>query len=212
LEHYNGRRSTRRYRTPSSINDWHNRNIISLLESRLLEILAERHNEWIKMAMSFGCDKDQADELVQEMYIRLHRYVENPKKITYKNNQINTFYIYVTLRNLYLSKKHVYTLDNHVELSSKMADTVDPHFDPIDHEIAFKRLIDRIASIVEDWYWYDKKIWDIHFKKQMSMRSISKHTTISLSSIFNTLKNGKTKVKQKAKKSYKDYLDSKETS
>lgn len=102
------------------------------------------------MAMSFGCEVDQANELVQEMYIRLHRYVENPEKITYKNDQINTFYIYVTLRNLYLSKKHVYTLDNHVELSSKAADTVDPHFDPVDHEMAFKKLIDRIASIVED--------------------------------------------------------------
>lgn len=162
------------------------------------------------MAISFGCEKDDANELVQEMYLRLHKYVDNPEKITYKSNGVNTFYIYVTLRNLYLSKKHVYKQDGHREFTNSDTPITHNDFDLFDYEDKFDLLIDRIKQIVNDWYWYDKKLWDIHFYRKLSMRAISKETTISLSSIFNTLKNGKTKVKQEAESEYKNYLDSKE--
>jgi len=163
------------------------------------------------MALSFGCDQDQANELVQEMYLRLYKYVDNPEKITYKQDEVNTFYVYVTLRNLYLSKKHLYTQPNHREYNKTDAPVVDPYYNPLDHEFAFKSLIERITAIVDGWYWYDKKLWNIHFFQELSMRAISRETTISLSSIFNTLKNGKTKIKQKAEEDYREYLDSKET-
>ncbi len=32
------------------------------------------------MAKSFGCDDEQANELVQEMYIRMHKYVNSLEK------------------------------------------------------------------------------------------------------------------------------------
>jgi predicted DNA-binding protein YlxM (UPF0122 family) len=73
----------------------------------------------------------------------------------------------------------------------------------------FDKVIDKVESIVEDWYWYDKKVFNIHFYEEMSMRKISKETKISLSSIFNTLSNGKKKIKSEAIEEYKRYLDSK---
>ena len=58
------------------------------------------------MAKSFGCDDDAANELVQGMYIRLTKYVDKVDKIMYDENNVNTYYVYVTLRNLFLSGYH----------------------------------------------------------------------------------------------------------
>jgi DNA-directed RNA polymerase specialized sigma24 family protein len=182
------------------------------LDSGLLDILAEKHNDWVKMAMSFGCQKDQANELVQEMYLRLYKYVDNPGKIMYNDKDVNTFYVYITLRNLFLSKKHEYTQPKHREFNKNDLPYDDPGLDLFEFEDAYHNLIEKIRAIVQGWYWYDRKLWDIHFYKDLSMRSISKETTISLSSIFNTLKNGKKEVKQKTQNEYKTYIETKEDS
>ena len=73
----------------------------------------------------------------------------------------------------------------------------------------FDKIFEKIDRITEDWYWYDKKIFNIHFYKQMSMRKISRETKISLSSIFNTLSNGKKKIREGAIEEYRKYLKSK---
>ena len=51
------------------------------------------------MAKSFGVSPEDANELVQQMYIRITDYVSNPKKILYNEIEVNTYYVYVTLRN-----------------------------------------------------------------------------------------------------------------
>ena len=57
------------------------------------------------MAKAFKISEDNdANELVQEMYLRMHDYTKDVKRIMYNEKEINTFYIYITLRNLYYSK------------------------------------------------------------------------------------------------------------
>ena len=43
------------------------------------------------------------NEIVQEMYLRINDYVKDVNKIMYDDKQINTFYVYITLRNIYYS-------------------------------------------------------------------------------------------------------------
>ena len=78
-------------------------NKLYLLLMRVIDLLAQKHNDWIHMAKSFKINDDQANEIVQEMYIRLNDYVKDVNKILYKDNEINTFYVYVTMRNIYYS-------------------------------------------------------------------------------------------------------------
>ena len=47
---------------------------------RLIDILAEKHNDWLNMAKSFGVSLEDANELVQQMYIRITDYVGDVKK------------------------------------------------------------------------------------------------------------------------------------
>ncbi|HAV26080.1 MAG TPA: hypothetical protein DCX01_07875 [Bacteroidetes bacterium] len=174
---------------------------------RLIDRLAEKHIDWIHMARSFGCNEDEANELVQSMYVRLVKYIDDPERIMYNEKELNSFYVYVTLRNLFLSKVHKWKVD--ADLNNSNAGT-NSLMNTYEYEDSFENLIGGIEEMVNSWYWYDKKLWEIHFKKQLSMRAISSVTRISLSSIFGTLKNGKTKVRNAFEKEWKEYLEAKQ--
>ena len=182
------------------------------MEEQVIKILGDKHQDWFYMAKSFGVSDEDANELVQQMYIRICGYVKDVSKIMYNEEEVNTYYVYVTLRNLYLSNLHkagnktIYIDDwskdiNEMYSASRSVNDEKEHFD---------RVIDKIESIVDKWYWYDKKVFNIHFYDKMSMRKIARETKISLSSIFNTLSNGKKKIKEGAIQEYKKYRDSKD--
>jgi len=182
------------------------------MEEQVIKILAEKHKDWIYMAKSFGVSDDDANELVQQMYIRICGYVKDVSKIMYNEDEVNTYYVYVTLRNLYLSNFH--------KLGNKFVYSEDLPVDKVDsieyiavneeEKQRFDRIIDKVEDIVDEWYWYDKRVFNIHFYDQMSMRKIARETKISLSSIFNTLSNGKKKIKEGAIQEYKKYRESKD--
>jgi len=176
-------------------------------QRRLIDRLAEKHYDWIRMSKSFGANSEQANELVQSMYVRLVKYVDaDSERIMYTKDEVNTYYVYVTLRNLYLSNTHSYKSDADLEDSSAFGSKYSMYRDlDLEYEEAHKALFDKIDAVVNEWYWYDKKLWGIHFYDKVSMRGIASDTKISLSSIFNTLKNGKEKVRNEVSKEYEIY-------
>ena len=187
------------------------------MSSKILDILAKRHTEWVKMAKAFKISEDKANELVQDMYLRMHDYTKDVKRIMYNEKEINTFYIYITLRNLYYSKFTSYKKKNKTILFSdideenfkhiinKMSYDIDEFEDNYKKKVNLEVLYNKIDSVIEDWYWYDKKLTKLYLNTDMSMRDISKETKISISSIFNTLTNAKEKIRKESKKEYKKY-------
>jgi len=166
----------------------------------VLNLLASKHYEWVKMAHSFGAG-DYAEDIVQEMYIRLNKYVDDPERIMYKDEP-NKLFVWVTLRNM------VRNFQNKKEIVHYCGDMVeyDQEEDVFDYEEAegFERLIEKIWESTEELHWYDKKMFEIYHTTDMSMRDIEKETKISLYSIFDTLKKTKEYVKEKH---YEDYED-----
>jgi len=190
--------------------------------SKILNILAKRHNEWLRMASSFKINNEDANEIVQEMYIRMHDYTKDIERIMYNEKEINTFYIYITMRNIYYSKflqfgksvknKKIFLFSefNRDDIYKLYEDVVEDYNDFIDNyekKVKLEELFDVIDKEIDDWYWYDKKLTRLYFNTKMSMRDISKETKISLSSIFNTLTNAKEKIRKKAKEHYKKYKE-----
>jgi DNA-directed RNA polymerase specialized sigma24 family protein len=192
------------------------------MSSKILDILAKRHTDWIKMAKAFKIDEDKANELVQEMYIRMHDYTKDVKRIMYNETEINTFYIYVTLRNLYYSKftnynnknkkiilfsdyKNTHDHKKFYDVLNRLSYDFEEQTESYKKKINLEALYNKIDSVIEDWYWYDKKLTKLYLNTDMSMRDISKETKISLSSIFNTLTNAKEKIRKESKEEYKKY-------
>jgi len=74
---------------------------------RVLDVLAEKHEDWMNMARSFGLSNDDAGEIVQGMYLKMNEYIKDVDKIMYNEDKVNTFYVYKTMNNLFLSGYHL---------------------------------------------------------------------------------------------------------
>jgi RNA polymerase sigma factor (sigma-70 family) len=167
----------------------------------VLNLLASKHKEWIKMARSFGAE-DYAEDIVQEMYIRLNKYVDEPERIMYKDEP-NKLFVWVTLRNMvrnFQNKKKVVIYSGDMVEYDKEEDV----YDMVEAE-GFEKLIDKIWESTNELHWYDKKMFEIYHTTDMSMRDIEKETKISLYSIFDTLKKTKEYVKEKHYEDFQDY-------
>jgi len=165
-----------------------------------LKIVAKDHKEWVKLVQSFGEDFF-AEDIVQESYLRLHKYCK-PENIIH-DGQINKGFMYFVLRNLYLL--HIKSEKKNAMVSLNELAVLKDEPTNLNKEEAYTRLLSKIHEEVDSWHWYDKQLFTIYKDTDLSIRDIAKETTISSSSIFNTLKNCKSKVRTKFKEDYEDY-------
>ena len=168
----------------------------------ILEILSKRHDEWIRMAMSFGSDRDTAQDLVQDMYLRMYKYVENPERIMYNEDEVNTYFVFVVLRNLFISSQKSMSFEQLEEIDGEMEE---PNYD---YENAYNRLLDELWEEVESWHWYDTKLFKLYHNTDMTIKKISEETKISERSIWNTLDNGRKRIQTNRKEAYQAWKTS----
>jgi DNA-directed RNA polymerase specialized sigma subunit len=181
----------------------------------MLEILSKNHNTWIAMGLSIGIPEDIVEDFVHETYLRLNKYIDNPEKIMYNETEINKFYVYVTIKNLWSdyskakSKYIVYSIDKYT--NDYVFDTSDRIvYEEVNYEKeeAEESILRKINQEVESWdHWYDKKLFKLYYKTDMSMRKLAKETKISVTSIFNSCKNYKEILQSKFGEDFEDYLN-----
>ena len=70
----------------------------------MLSKIFQKHKIWIDIVSSFGCNKDTAEDIVQEMYIKIQRNLNNGLDINY-DDDYNYFYIFKTLKSMFLDLK-----------------------------------------------------------------------------------------------------------
>jgi len=172
----------------------------------MLDILAKNHDIWVKMALTFGCDLDEAQELVQEMYLRMHKYVKDPAKIMYNDDEVNRFFIYVTLKNMFKSYKVAKAKYKFFDIweeegSENFKEEVFDH----NMDAAFERLVHKIENEMDNWHRYDKILSEKYLKTDYSLRQIADGTGISLTSIFNSMRYNKKILKEKFSEDWEDF-------
>lgn len=178
------------------------------------EILAKRHKEWIKMANSICNDVNLANDLVQDMYVRLNKYVDDPERIT-KNGEINPFFVYITLRNLFYDsqknrKKQFskdYGDDKEVYLLWDVAEIPEERKEANSMEEAYFKIFEAIDKEVSTWHWYDQKLFRLYYYTDQSLRDIAEDTKISLTSIYNSCKNYRQRLEEKLGEDIEDFFN-----
>lgn len=167
----------------------------------ILEELSKRNDEWIKIALSICKDKTLANDLVQEMYLRIEKYVKDPERITI-NDKISSLYIYVTIRNLYFKhqnnkkRKILYEYKDYDsfddnDVFNNDTDSIENDLELLEMEEAHKKIMEKILQEISTWHWYDEKLFKLYFFTDKSLRTIASETRISLTSIYNSCKNYK---------------------
>jgi len=151
-----------------------------------IEQLYDKHKTWIKIVKSFGCNDAIAEDLVQEMYVKIIIKVNKGLDIRYNETEINYYYIFRTLNSLFIDltrkKKNIY-IEGLENIKNK---SDDPDYLGT-YEIVQKEL--------DKMYWYDKRIFEL-INGGESIASLSRKTHIPYYSLYNTY----TKVKERLKK------------
>ena len=151
-------------------------------------LVAKKHKEWIKIVISFGCDKEIAEDIVQEMYIKIQLKLDKGLDIMY-GKEINYYYIFKTLKSLFYDLKRkgknitiVNIEDNINDFNTQM---------DINYDSEYEKITDSLSEM----YWYNRKVFEI-INGGEKIAELSRKSGIPYYSLYNTYN----KVKRKLKK------------
>jgi RNA polymerase sigma factor (sigma-70 family) len=165
--------------------------------------VAKHHKEWVSVVRSWGVG-ELSEDLVQEMYLRLHKY-SNESKFIDEHGHVNKFYVYVTLRNMF----HLYNSDKKKIDKVRIGDGFECYdiVSDIEEQHGYELIIQKAEQEIDSWDWYDRKLFRLYVNTDMSMRDIEKETNISLTSIFNTIKNCRARLNRELGEDFQDYCN-----
>ena len=151
-------------------------------------LVAKKHKEWIKIVISFGCDKEIAEDIVQEMYIKIQLKLEKGLDIMY-GKEINYYYIFKTLKSLFYDLKRkgknitiVNIEDNINDFNTEMV---------INYDSEYEKITDSLSEM----YWYNRKVFEI-INGGEKIAELSRKSGIPYYSLYNTYNKVKSKLKK----------------
>lgn len=156
----------------------------------ILNLLAEKHNDWINVVKSFGASKEVAEDVTQDMYIKLHSWSQkNDRSLMYNQNEVNYYFVFKVLRSIYLDdvKKNQHTIN---------PETEDVFLNRTNkEEIDFQEISEEVEDRLSKMYWYDRKIFELVYVKKISRLQLAEMTGISYHSIKRTVRKVKNLIK-----------------
>jgi|TARA_R110000796_G_scaffold68439_4_gene156788 DNA-directed RNA polymerase specialized sigma24 family protein len=148
----------------------------------LLPEIYKKHKIWIEIVESFGCNKDTAEDIVMEMYIRIKNKLDKGLNIDYGEHDYNYYYVFKILKSMFLDLKRkekkvvVYSIDSINNIDSYLKDS-----ESYDADIAYKKITDELDRM----YWYDKKVYEL-IDEGTSVANLSRKSKIPYHSLYNT--------------------------
>ena len=167
-----------------------------------IEQVAKHHKEWVEIIHKLG-EFDYAEDIVQESYIALMKYA-NADKLIDANGFVRKGYMFFTLRSLYYQFYNKKKKINKVSFNGCWELFDDSN---VEEHKAYNDICLLIDDEIDNWHWYDRKLFKLYRDTDMSMRDIAKETNISLISIFHSIKNYKEILSNKFQKDYQDYIN-----
>ena len=149
-------------------------------------LVATKHKQWLEIVTTFGCKPEVAEDLVQEMYIKIQLKLEKGLDIMYNEKEINYYYIYKTLRTLFYDLNRKGKNITIVSMDDIHLTTTDVNFD---------EPYDKIQDELSRMFWYDRKVFEI-INEGESIAEFSRKSLIHYYSLYNTYNKVKNKLKK----------------
>lgn len=171
---------------------------------------------WLSYLYSLGCDDTIAHDIVQEMYIKVDAYIKRKNAdIMFNENEVNYYFFWITLKNLYFDYRRKKSKDPLVYYSN-VSDVNDA---PLPDEYEDKDDYDMHRAVIE-WYdskdyieiteaddliYYDKeqlnnyylrKVFEECFLEKKKVSELSRDTKITYWSLRNTIKIIKNQIQE----------------
>lgn len=160
------------------------------MSKEVMILVAKKHDTWVDIVSTFGCTRTIAEDITQEMYIKIQLQVEKGLDITYEDD-INYYYIFKTLKSLFLDLKRkqkgiimVNINDDYVKNLSKAIATEDVNFDS-----AYEDIEEELSKM----YWWNRKVFEI-VNEGESIAEFSRKSKISYTILYNAYRKVKKKL------------------
>ena len=163
----------------------------------------KHHKEWLNIVKSFG-EAEYAEDLVQEMYICLHKYTDVNQ--IFKDGELTKrghSYIYRILLNLFrqLHRKRK-------QLPKVNLDEVDLMTDEDDEERAVLDIIcQKVEQEVAEWNLEEGSIFLDKFINGTSYRKLGKKLDKHFTTVYFEFRETLEKIKEAVGEDYEDYLN-----
>ena len=154
----------------------------------MLEKVFESHNKWINTTLKFGCSKDEAEDIVSNMYLTIGKMLKKGLDISY-GDEVNYYYIYLTLKTSFLQMCNKKKKQNNVPLDLVLDIESGEYID-------FDSADDILKEELEGLHWYDKKVFNL-IQNEYSITELSNKTNITYHSLYNTYRKTKAKLTKK---------------
>lgn len=172
----------------------------------MLEQVAKHHDLCIKMALNMTNDLEEAKDLVQDMYLVIHRRVKDVNSIMYKGD-INRYFLWTVLRGLFIDKIRSKKIRSSITFEYLDTDCVDESVYDDGKDRAFEHIMKEVNSIVSTWKPYDIKLFDLYFMQGLSLRKIATGAGIGLSSIHISIRKYKKIMRENLSEDLQDYFN-----
>tara|TARA_R110000744_G_scaffold65550_4_gene134408 strand:+ start:681 stop:1157 length:477 start_codon:yes stop_codon:yes gene_type:complete len=156
------------------------------MNEKQIILIAKKHKTWVDIVMSFGCTKQTAEDIVQEMYIKMHNYLIKTNNNIMYEKEINYYFIFKTLNSIFIDLKR-----KNKNITFIPLDNIQLNYNEVDYEGANQKVLEELSKM----YWYDRKVFEI-INGGESIADFSRKSYIQYYSLYNTYK----KVKEKLKK------------
>lgn len=164
-----------------------------------VESIAQRHQEWVRVAIFYGCPLDCSEDVVQDVYLALleiQRREGSLDRMTY-NGKFNEAYMFASIKNT-VAKKIFREKKRNVKFFSSF------HGEPLaeesfleaaEREQAFQEAVKQAQRTLESMHWYDRQLFDAYLKEG-SIRKLHRATDISTRCIHKTIKKVRKTIKR----------------
>jgi len=156
-------------------------------EQRLTNLYTESHPWLIRNAVKLTKNREEAEELVSELYVYLLERC-NPK-IFWGDSSYNLLYCNKFLHSRWMNrvkKLNKVTLKEHID-SEEVDVPYDEEFDKTVIE-AHKQIMDELKVLEQTRMWPQSRIFQLYFESDDTMESLAKKIGISKSTTFLAIK------------------------
>jgi hypothetical protein len=157
----------------------------------MLEKIFSSHKKWINTVLKFGCSKEEAEDIVGDMYCIIGKMLTKGLNISY-GDDVNYYYIYLTLKTSFLQLK------KRKEKEGKKSIDLVYNLESGEY-IDFETENNKVEDELKRLHWYDRKVYNM-IQNEYTITELSDKTTISYHSLYNTFRKVKKRLKQKINK------------
>ena len=174
----------------------------------MLELLATKHDDWVRIAFSITGNMDDAQDLVQDMYLRLDRLGKTREQISYKDT-VNRYFIWTVLFNMFKVSRRtkVYKKLDTCEYLGNEEVTLEQYDFDESHFNSVETISNSIKDIVKYWKIYDRQLFYLYYMQGQSLRQIANGAGIGLNSIHNSVKSYRKILKEELSEDLMDYFN-----